>query len=458
MKLVSTNPSKNYKVIGEVEESTAQDVIDATVKARNALQAWLALPLSKRCHILHSFIAVSEKHTEEIASEMCEETGRTVVSCRANVREGIEYFKAYIDMAKTYLSPKVTLETDTEIHQVYREPWGVIAAICPWNYPYENIAWQCGQALIAGNTIVYKNSEENPLFSKLLQKLISESNIPDGVFNVLYGDGKVAQMMVAGDIDMISFTGSSKVGQLLARQAAEKFIPIVLELGGSSPGIVFEDADIDNQLINYISDMRFSNCGQLCDALKRLLVHKSKFDEVVEKLASHVSHLKVGEADKEDTDVGPLVAKRQQELIESQVADALEKGAKIIIGGKRPEHLKGAYYLPTILTHISKEMRVFKEEVFGPVLPIIPFEDEAQAIRMANHTDYGLSAHIFTSDKKRFTRVAAQIKAGSIAQNRVAYWNPKNPFGGYKKSGMGRLHGEFGFDDFTQIKLISEEK
>jgi len=458
MKLISTNPSKNYEVIGEVEVSTKKNVEDAAAKARTAFQTWSALSLQERCRILNSFLTVSEKHTEEIAQVMCEEMGRTIVSCRANVREGIDYFKAYIDMAETYLSPKITLTNDTEIHRVYREPWGVIAAICPWNYPYQNIAWQCGQALIAGNTIIYKNSEENPLFSKLLEKLISESKIPDGVFNILYGDGKVAQMMIEEDINMISFTGSSKVGQLLARQAAEKFIPIVLELGGSSPAIVFEDVKIDDQLISYISDMRFSNCGQLCDAVKRLLVHKSKFDEVVEKLSKHVSQLKVGEADKEDTDMGPLVAKRQLELIEVQVADAVVKGAKVVLGGKRPDHLKGAYYLPTILTNISKDMRVFTEETFGPVLPVIPFEDEPQAIRMANHTDYGLSAHIFTSDKKRFERVAAQIKAGSIAQNQVAYWNPKNPFGGYKKSGMGRIHGEFGFDDFTQIKLVSEEK
>jgi len=179
---------------------------------------------------------------------------------------------------------------------------------------------------------------------------------------------------------------------------------------------------------------------------------------VVEKLCQVISGKKIGDVLDEDTDIGPLVAKKQFDLLEEQMRDALKKGAKIKIGGHKPKNLHGAYYLPTVLTNILPSMRVWKEEVFGPVLPIVPFTTEREAISLANDTEYGLSAHVFTNDKKLFDRVASQLKAGSIAQNKVGYWDPRNPFGGYKKSGMGRIHGQFGFDDFTQIKLVSKEK
>ena len=457
MKLISTNPSRNYEIIGGVEVSTKEQIKKAIKQARDTFSKWADLPVTKRCELLTSFIKIAEKRSEEIARIITLETGRTIVSARGNVSEGIEYFNAYIEIAGQYLSPKVTLENDAEIHRVYREPWGVIASICPWNYPFENVVWQCGQALIAGNTIVYKNSEENPLFSKLLEEIITDSDLPDGVFNILYGDETLGQQILQQDIDMISFTGSSKVGHLINKIAADKFIPIVMELGGSSPCIIFEDISIDS-VMEYISTMRFQNCGQLCDAIKRLIVHKSTFDEVVEKLSKQVAKYNIGDASKEGVDIGPLVAKRQLELIEVQVQDAIEKGAKVIIGGTRPKNLQGAYYLPTILTNISKEMRVWEEETFEPDLPIISFSTEEEAIELANDTEYGLSAHVLTNNQERFDRVAKKLKAGSIAQNKVLYWNPKNPFGGYKKSGMGRVHGEFGFDHFTQIKLVSEEK
>ena len=361
-------------------------------------------------------------------------------------------------MADKYLSPQVTYESDKEIHKILREPRGVTVAILPWNYPYMNVAWQCGQALIAGNTIVYKNSEENPLFSRLLEELISKSDIPKGVFNIVYGDEKAGEFLVHQDIDMISFTGSTKVGQELTKIAAEKFIPIVTELGGSSPLILFEDIEITDEIIAYIAGRRFKNAGQACDAVKRLIVHKSKFEEVIKKLSAFVSKQKVGDALEEDTEIGPLIAERQVDLIEEQVQDSINKGAKVITGGKRPGKLQGAYYLPTILTNVSRDMRVWKEETFGPVLPVISFTAEKEAIEFANDTEYGLTAHVLTKDKALFQRVASQIKAGSIGHNQIGFWSPLNPFGGYKKSGMGRTHGSFGFYESTQAKIISMEK
>ncbi len=456
--LISINPS-DYEVLGEVEISTEQGVEVAVDSARAALPSWSGLSVGERCETLKSFAEVSKAHAEEIAQLIAQETGRPISNTRTgNVQGGLDYLEAYLEMAERCLAPQITHETSTEIHEVIREPWGVIACICPWNYPYMNVVWQCGQALLAGNTVVYKNSEENPLFAKLTAELFEQSDVPRGVFNVIYGDGKAGDMLAHQNIDMISFTGSAQVGQQLARVAAEKFIPILAELGGSSPAIVFEDMPINEELAKEIFGKRFLHSGQICGAVKRLLVYEGGFDRMVELLAKICSEQKIGDARDETTDLGPLVAERQVLKIEEQVQDAVDKGAKIVCGGKRPEGLKGAYYEPTILTGITPYMRVWHEETFGPVLPVVTFKTEAEAIELANDTDYGLGAHVFTSNNELFKRVAKQIQSAMVAQNNVNYFNPNSPFGGYKKSGMGRVHGQFGFDEVTQPKLIAREK
>jgi succinate-semialdehyde dehydrogenase/glutarate-semialdehyde dehydrogenase len=456
--LFSTNPSKDFEVLGKVKISSGQEIKSAVKKARKSFPIWSGMSLAKRCTRIESFLAISEKRKEEIAQLIAKETGRPIGSSRANVEGGLEYFRAYIKMSNKYLKPEVTFKSKNEIHTIFREPRGVIAAILPWNYPYMNVAWQCGQALIAGNTFVYKNSEENPLFSKLLDEIVKQSDIPDGVFNIIYGDGKTGDLLVNQDINMISFTGSTEVGQKLTRVAAEKFIPIVTELGGSSPLILFNDIEITKEVIAYIAGRRFKNAGQACDAVKRLIVHRSKYDEVVKKLAAFVAKQKVGDALDESTEIGPLIAKRQVDLVDKQVQDSVNMGAKIVIGGSKPVSLNGAYYLPTILVNISKNMRVWKEETFGPVLPVVSFSTENEAINLANDTEYGLTAHVLTKDKERFERVAANLKAGSIAHNQTGFWSPLNPFGGYKKSGMGRTHGPFGFNESIQLKVTSMER
>lgn len=459
MKLTSTSPSRNYEVIGEVEASTEQDVKDAVAKAHAAQQAWAVLSVAGRCKAVASFVESAKKRSEDLAQIIAKETGRPITSSRQDVAKGLACFDAYFETAEEHLAPRITLETDTEIHRVYREPWGVIAAICPWNFPTTNIAWQCGQALLAGNAIVYKNSEENPLFAKILEKIIKDSDLPNGIFNILYGDGQVGEWLARADINRLSFTGSFPVGHKLTQIAAEKFIPITTELGGSNPYIVFEGAELTDAVAENIWNRRFLHSGQFCTCVKRLIVHDSLFDKLVERLAKITANKKVGDPLDESTDLGPLVAKRQLEKLEEQVQDAVAKGAKIITGGKRPKDLKGAYYEPTILTNITKDMLVWKEETFGPVLPVVSFETEAEAIELANDTEYGLSAYIAAKDKEQFDRVARQLQAGMIADrgiiNLVA---GTNPFGGYKHSGMGRENGPYGFEEATQIKLVSEEK
>ena len=284
--------------------------------------------------------------------------------------------------------------------------------------------------------------------------MIKKIKLPHGVFSEIYGAGDAGEYLVNQDIDLIWFTGSSKVGKSLYEIAGKKFIKAVLEMGGSNPAIVFEDVNI-NEIVDKLYIKRFGNCGQTCDALKRLLVHKTLFDQVIRKLKEMAESKVVADPEDKKTQMGPLVAKRQLELLESQFEDAIKKGAKVITGGKRPRNLKGAYYLPTILTNVKRNMRVWNEEVFGPVLVVVPFNTEEEVIKLANDTPYGLGAQIYTKDKKLALRLATKIEAGTIDINLASHWLACNPFGGYKDSGMGREHGAYGFRELCQLKVIA---
>jgi len=334
MKLISTNPSTGEE-IGAAESTTSAEIDKIVAKAKQAQKTWAKMPLQKRIAAVESFVKAAENRRDEIAELIARETGRTIESSYGNVDGGFKYFRAYCSQAEKHLLPEIFNET-TEIRH---EPHGVVAAICPWNYPFMNVAWQCGQALIAGNAIVYKNSELNLMFAKFLAELVAQSDLPEGVFNVIFGDGKIGEYLARSDVDMISFTGSSATGRKLAAIAGEKLIPIAAELGGSAPLIVFEDFEIDDKLIEFIWNMRFVMNGQACDAVKRLIVHKSKFDEVVTRLAKLIAKKKIGDAMDEKSDMGPLISLKQLEKLEAQVADAVKKGAKVTCGGARPAHL-----------------------------------------------------------------------------------------------------------------------
>jgi len=454
-KLVSTNPSKNYEMIGEVDVSSEKEIKQKVEKARKAFNEWNKIGLTKRIELLKKLVEKFKQNKEKLALLISKEMGMPINEANDDIDYGVEYFDWYLDNAEQHLKPEITSEDDKEVHKVVYEPRGVVASIVPWNFPFSNFVWQCGQNLVVGNTIVFKTSEEVPLFGKEIEVMFQD--IPEGVFNEVYGDGKIGEILAKQDVDMICFTGSSKTGKQLYKVGAEKFIPVLMELGGSAPGIVFEDADVDN-VIESIFSLRFLNCGQVCDGLKRLIVHESKFDEVVEKLKKIIKTKKIGDSEDKTTDIGPLVAKRQLDLLQEQVKDAIEKGAKIVIGGKTPEKLKGSYYELTLLTNIKKDMRVWKEEVFGPVLPVISFKTYDEAIELANDTKYGLGSYIFTQDKKLFEKAASELKTGMVDLNNANYVIPCNPFGGYKESGIGRAHGKYGFHELCQIKIISTEK
>ena len=411
--------------------------------------------IAGRIALLRPLVAAFEAKQHEIVSWITQEMGKPRTQATEEVAWAFHYFNDFLKDGPQYIADEITYQEGNTLHKIVYEPRGVVASIVPWNYPFSNFVGAVIPHLIVGNTVLFKHSEECCLLGKLIDDIMMQSNLPTGVFSSVFGDGKTGEMLVSQHIDMIWFTGSTQVGHHLYEIAAKKQIKVLLEMGGSNPALVFADVNIDH-IIPQIVEGRFHNAGQSCDAIKRLLVHTSVYEAVVEKLARAVNAIKVGSPALPNTQMGPLAAMRQLTLLESQVADAIRKGAQIRAGGQRPEGLSGAYYSPTLLVNIRPDMRVWKEEVFGPVLPIVPFKTEEEALELANDTIYGLCANVYTRDLQRAKRLSQHIDAGSININDGNRWQSCNPFGGYKSSGMGCTYGKLGFQELCQFKLIAE--
>ncbi len=454
-KLISTNPAKNFEVIGEVNISTDAEIKEKINLANKAKLKWKELGVKKRVELLKPIYEEFEKRKKEFAPLITKEMGKPITQSANEVNGFLKDFEWFLDNGERALEDEITHKDKTSVHKIVYEPYGTAAVITPWNYPIEMFVWGTIPNLIAGNTVVFKISEECPLTGKLIEEVMNSKDLPKGVFSEVYGAGDVGQKLAEGDVNLIWFTGSTKVGKQLYRIAAEKFIKAVLEMGGSSPAIIFGDIDVPD-VVKSIYNERFSNCGQVCDSIKRLIVHESIFKEVVEKLKMEVEKKILGDPSDKNTDLGSLVAKRQLDLLQSQVKDAIKKGAKAITGGKVPNKLKGAYYEPTLLTNITRNMRVWTEEVFGPVLSIVSFKTEEEAVELANDTIYGLGSRVYSKDISRAERVASRIEAGTVEINYATRWLHCNPFGGYKQSGIGREHGTMGFRELCQIKVISK--
>lgn len=452
--IISTNPALGYKEIGRVLASTEEEVVGAVKKAHKAFPAWRDLSVKDREKYFQKFLDIYKDKAEEIAKLQTKEIGKPITESLLECNSRAASLELNIERSIKALEPQVIDVYDTHQTELHFEPHGVVAFIAPWNYPTSMFLNAIGQPLLAGNTVVLKHSEECPLTSEFLANLMKEAGFPEGVFTCLYGASRVGEMLLDQDVDLIMFTGSSKVGENVYRRAAEKFVPAILEMGGSSPAIVFNDVDLNRTCLSIFNE-RFTNNGQVCCALKRLIVHESIYDQVVEKLIKIVNDQVIGNPMDKKTTIGPLVAKRQLEALETQVEDARNKGADIVAGGRRAEGLDGAYYMPTIITDIKSDMKVVTEEVFGPVLPIIKFKDEKEALKIAHSTEYGLSAFVYSKDLKRADRIAHKLEAGQVSINGCSYFSTNAPFGGYKRSGIGRTKGDVGFMQVTQQKVIS---
>lgn len=456
MVLKSINPH-DQTVVGELKVSTKQDVKRAILKAKEAFSLWKNLPITKRVAFIEKFREKVAKNREKIARLTTLEMGKPIKQAFDDVDGELTFLDYYVKKGPEFLVDETVLKKDKEHFRVTYEPYGVCACITPWNFPLSMANSGVIPALIAGNTIILKPSEYTSLSQKMVVDLLNEAGLPDGVANLLIGGGDVGKMLIDEPIDLAWFTGSTKVGQEIYEKCGKKFIKALLEMGGSSPAIIFADANLDLAMDNLYWG-RFLNCGQVCTAVKRLFVEKPVYQKVVGLFVDKLKTVKVGNPIDKDTDIGPLVSKKQLETLKFQVADAVSKGAKVEIGGQQPsdkELQKGNYFEPTVLTNIKPNMKVLTEEVFGPVLPIVPFETEQEAIKLANNTDYGLSAEVYTTDLEKGERVAKQINAGTVAINTDNFFKPECSFGGCKKSGMGREYGEIGMKEFSQVKLIA---
>ena len=459
MKLISTNPARNYIPLGVVNVSSSEEIENKVRMAAQVKESWRYLGIKKRKQILLHVLENFKLHKDELVNLITSEIGKPI---KETIQEFDTFFlQAYewfLSNCERSLQPQIVYNDGKILNSIVYEPYGITAVIMPWNFPLEMFVWGVIPNLLVGNTVVMKHSEYCPLTAKVIESIMYESELPQGVFNMIYGDGQIGEGLVKSDIDLLWFTGSSKTGKYLFSVIGnkQKFIKSVMELGGSNPGIVFDDVEID-KYVDFIVSKRFLNCGQACNALKRLIVHHSIFDETVQKLTDKVKKLHTGDPTDANTDIGSLVSKTQLDKVKKQVDESISKGAKIVIGGKQPENLKGAYFLPTILVNITSNMPVWQEEVFAPVLPVIQFQTEEEATKLANNTKYGLGAHIFTKDKSRFERLSGRIQSGMVRLND----SPQDysaPFGGFKMSGIGREHGELGFQELTQIKVIAIEK
>jgi len=456
-KIISKNPAKNYEIIGEIEASSDYDIQETVRRANQAKASWKEIGIQKRTEFLNPIYEDFKKRSKEIAELISKEMGKSFTRSRDEVSWSLEEFKWFIKNAPAAIADEITYEDNNSIHKIVYEPFGAVALITPWNFPLGMAIWGIVPNLLVGNTVVFKISEETPLLGELIEDIFNNHDLPAGVFSEVYGSGDVGERLARSNIDFIWFTGSTRTGKLLYKIAAEKFVKVLLEMGGSSPCVVFPGVDISSAT-EIIYNGRFQNCGQACDAIKRLIVHESIFDQIVTSLKDLVESKKVGDPMDKDTDIGSLAAERQLLLLESQIKDAVTKGAKIVTGGERPQNFKGAFYKPTILTNITKGMRVWKEEVFGPVLPIVKFKTEEEGIELANDTVYGLTAKVLSEDTVQAERVASKIEAGTVEINSGDRWLSCNPFGGYKLSGLGREHGTAGFRELCQIKVISKNK
>jgi len=454
-KITSINPV-NGSAVGEVSASSPSEIIEKVKQAHAVKAEWNSLGIKKRIKILQPLEDLFKEKQHEIALLTTKEIGKPISESLSDFDGDFIYLNDFLTNGAKYIKDEVIFRESNAIHRIMHEPRGVAACIAPWNYPFGNFIWSVIPNLIVGNTVVFKHSEECPIVAKVLEEVVlSLKGLPEGVFSAIYGDSEEGALLAAQQVDMIWFTGSSSVGRKLAAIAGSKQIKAVLELGGSNPAIILEGESIDDH-IEKIYRGRFTNCGQVCDAIKRVLVHQSLFEQFVATLARRVEKIQIGDPSSSETELGPLVSMRQLKTLESQVNDALVKGATLITGGWQPRGFSGAYYAPTILTNIKNNMRIWQEEVFGPVLPIVSFETDEDAIHMANDTPYGLGAVIFSKNIERARYLASRIDAGCIDINNGSHWQPGTPFGGYKASGMGREHGKHGFQELCQIKVVAE--
>jgi succinate-semialdehyde dehydrogenase/glutarate-semialdehyde dehydrogenase len=452
-KLPVTNKATG-DVMARVPEFGEAETRAAIEAANRALPGWSRLLAKERSRLVRRWFDLIVEHADELALLLTNEQGKPLPEAKGEILYAAGFIEFAAEEAKRIYGETIpTFKADARI-VVVKQPVGVVAAITPWNFPAAMITRKAGPALAVGCTMVVKPASETPLTALALAALAEQAGIPKGVFNVITGKASVIGKELTGNplVRMLTFTGSTEIGRVLMAQCAPTIKKLGLELGGNAPFIVFDDADLDKAVAGAMAS-KYRNAGQTCVCANRIYVQEGVYDAFAEKLAAQVRKMKVGAGTEEGVTTGPLINKAAIEKVEEHVADALKKGARIALGGKR--HGRGGnFYEPTILTDVTQDMLVAREETFGPVAPLFKFKSEGDVIAMANDTPFGLAAYFYSRDIGRVWRVGEALECGIIGINEGIISSEVAPFGGYKQSGLGREGSHHGVEEYLEIKYM----
>jgi acyl-CoA reductase-like NAD-dependent aldehyde dehydrogenase len=460
--IVSTNPATG-EVLAELACASPSDVQGAVLRAKQAQPAWEATPVRERVAVLRRFQRLLNERRDQVADLICREAGKPAVEAlTTEVLVILDTAEFCIRNAHDFLReeplPHANLAMKTKRGKLLREPFGVIGIISPWNYPFSIAATETLGALVTGNAVVLKPSEFTPLIGLELQRLLLAAGLNPDLMQVVIGEGPSGAALIDAPIDKLIFTGSVATGKRVAESAARKLLPVVLELGGKDPMIVLDDADLEIASSGALWGA-FMNAGQTCLSVERCYVHRSLYEKFLEACSNKIAKLRVGNGIGSEVEVGPLIHERQLRIVDEHVRDAVLHGARLLQGGKRLTELGPNFYAPTLLADVTRDMRIIREETFGPVLPVVPFGTDDEAIRLANDSDFGLAASVWTTNRSRGEAMAKQIKAGTVMINDVisCFGIAEAPHGGFKLSGIGRTHGKMGLAEMVQVKYVDTD-